>query len=361
MTLVDFDGFDHYASSSPADIINRRASGWQWSQASGPPTWVTPGRGGFGSAIQLSGNCEVAGTLTTPLATGFFGIALRVVGAVIASYASYPVIEILDSHGLSGVVQLTLVLNMASNGIDIWRGASVTGTLLGSTPNNSFTWAAWSYLEVEAKIDPSAGTVTINNTGQQVVALTGLNTRNTINSQFDGVAFVAIGGSPTDIQIDDFYISDTTTGSGAFAFTGFAGDVRVATLNPIANAGTIQWTPLTSSNWVEVSEVHNDGDTSYNATTTVNDKDLFTFGALSSTISIVLAVQVTGSFRKDDAGTHTIQQHILSGSTEVTGATQTVPMTYVYFNDFWTTDPNTGIAWTTTGVNALVAGYELTT
>jgi hypothetical protein len=356
MALLAYDGFDNYATSPATDVLNRRGGGWQWNIAANNAL-VSPGRGGFGSAESLGSFAVLSGALTVPIVSGGFGFGLLVTAASIPSYANFPTIQILDTH--TGLPQLTIVINLSSGGFDIYRGTSATANYLGSTQNNAFTLNQWNYVEIGVTIDPSAGSVTVNNNGQPAGTLSGVHTQATTNKQFDGLAFLGSSTNGVQVMVDDFYAFDTTLGPGPFPFNSFAGDVRVARLGPIANGSSTQWAPLANTNWQEVSEVHSDGDTSYNVTSTVGNKDLFTFAALTSTISTVLAVQITGSYRKDDGGTHTLQQHLLSGSAEVAGATLFVPLNYIYFNDFWTVDPNTSTAWTSTAVNALQAGYEL--
>jgi hypothetical protein len=116
--------------------------------------------------------------------------------------------------------------------------------------------------------------------------------------------------------------------------------------------------PITS-NWQEVREKYADQDTTYNYTTTVAAKDMFNFEPLAATITAVLAVQVVGCFRKDDAGSRTVEQHLSSAGTEVAAAAYSIPAGYVYCSDFFTLDPATSNAWTVSAVNALQAGYVL--
>lgn len=358
MALIAFDGFDNYSTSNATDLLNRRGGGFQWNYIgfASPGNIVTPGRGGFGSMLQLFTNALI-GTLTTALSIGFFGVAAKINGLSTTVYAQYPSFAFGDSIG--GLVeQVTIVMNLVSGGFDIWRGpgGGSGAVLIGTSQNNAFTTGVWNYIEILAGIDASAGAITINCNGQNVCTLSGLNTQVTSRANFDTIT---ISAGTLTFDIDDFYVADTTTGPGLITFASFAGDVRVATQQPISNGASTQWTPLTGTNWGEVSEVHNDGDTSYNSTTTINNKDLFHFAALAATITSVLAVQIVGSYRKDDAGVHTMEQHLVSSSTEVAGVTQFVPLGYVYFDDLWTVDPNTAAAWTITAVNALQAGYKL--
>lgn len=347
MALLAFDGFDNYAAGG-ADLTAR---------SFGQLNWITnanvgsPGRALVGSYTAMGNGSTLRGTFTTPQTSAFVGFAMRIPSPT----ATSATIALLDQHS-SGAVQLSFAPDPNRAALNIFRGGS---TLIGTTANNTLNLATWNYIEIFATIDATAGVVIIRNNGQQIVNLTGLNTKATGNAWFDGISFSS-GGQFSEMDIDDFYLADTTTGPGIFPFNTFAGDVRSIELNTVAPGASTQWTPLTSTNWFEVSQVHNDGDSSYNASSTPGQTDLFTFAALSGTISTVLAVQLTGSYRKDDAAVHEITQQLVSGATTTNGITNFVPGGYVYFTDLFQVDPNTGAQWTVAGVNALQAGYTLT-
>lgn len=117
---------------------------------------------------------------------------------------------------------------------------------------------------------------------------------------------------------------------------------------------------LTITNAGNVSEVSMDSDTSYNSSSTLNAEDLLNYQSLPANVNLVIGVQLTGSYRKDDAGTRAVAQALKSGVTEVYGNTNYLPtLTYVYFTDLWELDPNTSTSWSASGVNALAAGYKV--
>lgn len=355
MALLAFDGFDNYAANG-SDLLDRRGGGLQWAALYGATT-ASPGRVGVGSYMAVDRASYLRGTLTMQVPSGYIGAAIRVLNF---AQPNNPSITMVDR--LSNQPQVLFVLNVERQAVDIYRGViGGPSVLIGASPNNSLTLAAWNYVEFFATISQSAGVVMIRSNGQTIYSASGLNTQNTTNAYFDG--FDLNGPpAPTDsvMHVDDLYVCDSTLGPGPYPFNNFVGDVRVATLNPIGAGGTTQWTPLANTNWQEVSEVANDHDASYNYTTTVGAEDLFNFADLPATISQILAVQITGSYRKDDAGTHLLTQQILSGATAAAGAAYSIPLDYVYLNDFWVTDPNTSGGWTIAAVNALQAGYTLT-
>jgi hypothetical protein len=359
MALVAFDGFDHY-STDPTDLLSRRSGGLQWN-AENQATYVVPGRNSFGMAIQLGQTAFLQGTLVTPIAGGFIGFAAKL---VTGNLNNPPSLRLVDLHG-GTQAQVSVVFDPASGSIRAYRGGyddgSGTDVLLGSTANNVFTNNAWNYVEIAATINNAAGAVTVRLNGAQVLNITGVDTQFTANAWFEAIWFRGpTSGSNDAWQIDDFYVSNTTAGSGAVPFNAFIGDARVWSLYATGDATTQQWTPLTvgTPNWQEVSETRNDGDASYNSTASVGARDNFHFQQLPTAVQ-VLAVQVTGSYRRDDAGPRTVNQHLTSGGTDVVGASYVLPNTYVYCCDFWTTDPHTSAAWTVAAVNAVAAGYGL--
>jgi hypothetical protein len=350
MALIGFDGFDNY-NAAGSDMVSRSGGAFTWTLGGG---FGSPGRALAGSYVGVGQSGLIAGVFTNPLKSGFVGFAMQVPS--VSNFRGTPTISLTDNHS-GGVPQFTLSINQTRAAFDLYRG----GTLIATTPNNSVNFPTWNYIEIFATIDTSGGVIIIRNNGQDIFNLGGLNNQQTGNAWFDGISF---NGPPapdnTQLLIDDFYLADTTVGPGIFPFNTFAGDVRSIELNAVGAGASTQWTPLTSSNWVEVSEVHNDGDTSYNFTTTTGAQDLFNFAPLAGTISSILGVQVTGSYRKDDAGTHEITHQIVSGGTASNGLAWSVPGGYVYFTDLWVLDPHTSANWTVAAINALQAGYILT-
>lgn len=98
----------------------------------------------------------------------------------------------------------------------------------------------------------------------------------------------------------------------------------------------------------------------YNQSSTVGQEDLFTYSSLPVTPTTVFAIKISTFAAKSDSGARTFTNQIKSSTTDQAGATQTLNGNYVWYSDLYLTDPHTGIAWTGSGVNALTAGYKLT-
>ena len=94
---------------------------------------------------------------------------------------------------------------------------------------------------------------------------------------------------------------------------------------------------------------------------TVNDEDLFTFGALSATPDAIYTVAVKGNIRREAGGSPTLDFRTKSGGTTSSGGTTGIGpgATYEWRDSFFPTDPNTGVAWTASSLNAATSGMKI--
>ncbi len=114
-----------------------------------------------------------------------------------------------------------------------------------------------------------------------------------------------------------------------------------------------------STNYSETNEVPPGGDVSCVTSSTVGAEDRYSFGSLSSTPSNIAGVKVSALLRKTDSGARAITVQLKSGSTEITGSSQSPAASYAYFSAYQDTDPNTSAAWTASGVNSVAAGVKI--
>ena len=349
MALKVWDGFDHY--NQEADF-NSRSGFLQWNITTAP-NFIT-GRNGNGLALQtqfLGGN-TLTGTMGQRVAAAFIGIA--------ANAASGAGMVYTFGDSVAGSPQISVAFDPTNFTVGIYRGnsplTSPTGTLLYLSANNVWAANVYNFIEIFPTINGSTGSVVVNINGVTVASISGANTQNTANAWWDTLAIRTYNN--VSLALDDFYYADTTTGPGTYPCDNFLGDSRVATLFATGN-DAVQWTPLTSTNWVEVSEVAMDSDTSYNSTATPGDQDTYTFGALSGTITTIYGVQITTAQRKDDASPRTTKSVLKISSTDYYGTTNSLPTsTYAYFTDLWILDPATSANWTVSDVNAATYGIQ---
>lgn len=353
MSVIATEGFDHYGSFADAAA---RVGNLGWSSGGGPQI-ITPGRGGFGKCLQMGVAPNFLSVTTASfnanIATYYFGFAMRALPSGGGGFPATFIVALYDPIG-SGAYQCTVLFNLTAGQVTLYRGELVTELAISSPA--VFSAAAWTFVEITATIDGTAGAMAVRCNNQPVVSITGVNTQTTGNASMGGVGFLANGGSGS-VQIDDFRYNDTTTGPGTYPNNSWLGDQRVDTRFVTANA-SVSWDPLAGTNWEEVSETAFDGDTSYNSTATAGDEDLFNLEVLTAVIDQITAVQLVTGAREADAGGHTFSQQLSVGGTDHAGATQTLAPDYNFFSDMFPVNPTTGASWTLADVNAMLAGYK---
>lgn len=149
--------------------------------------------------------------------------------------------------------------------------------------------------------------------------------------------------------LDDLFAWDSSTSYN----NTFLGDKRVATMFPNGDTAEADWTPSAGgTGYTQIDETAVDGDTTYVSTATVGHISEFDFEAMPTGAVAVSAVQIYTAARKTDVGTCDIATDIVSAATSTAGATQVCTTSYVYAQNIFQTDPNTGALWTKAGVDA---------
>jgi len=320
MALLYVNGFDHSA---------RQVSSQEWNINSG--SRGTPGRTG----THFGGN-DLARSIGSNLATAVFGS-----GFLKSSPGG--LFQVRDS----GSVQLSFESTL-TGALEVKRG---DGTSLGITAGGLFFHNLWNYVEFKCTINNSTGSIALQINGVPALSVTGIDTQNTGNAFINQYAFTGVG-------CDDHYLCDTTGSVN----NDFLGDVKIETLYVTGAGNSTQWTPLTGSNFQNVDEQQDDdGDTTYNSSSTSGNKDTFATGNLITTSGTVYGSKVNIIARKDDAGTREVRTVVRSSSTEATGASRALTTSYILYGDIFELDPNTSALWTVSGINAMEIGYDLVT
>lgn len=164
---------------------------------------------------------------------------------------------------------------------------------------------------------------------------------------------VDTNGSSPDMYFDTVVI-DSTDCSGS------TDEIRAAM--PDAPGTYSTWTGGTgASDWTQVDERPSDNNTSYVATSSQN------YGKFSVQASSTANVGITGTVKAVKALVATVeavsttltnfQTLFISGATEATTTSHTtMTNSYLFQEMFYTTDPNTGSAWTTAALDDVEAG-----
>jgi len=262
-------------------------------------------------------------------------------GTRLGTYSSYW--ELYDGS----TVQLRFTL--ASGAINVYRGP---GTTLLGTHAVSWPLNMWQYLEVRATIDPTNGSYELRVNGATIGSGSGLNTRNSGASQVTAVRFTGAGGAAC--HVDDLYICDTT---GSYCNT-FLGPVCISHLAPASDVSTTWSRNGGTSNYGRLTETAPDGDTTYVYDATPGHVDQYGLADLPTAAYTVAAV-ASVMYVRSDGGTLSVAPVMWSGSSTSEGAAVAPGAAYAaYFQPFYT-DPDTGLVWTVSGINAANIGLKV--
>lgn len=408
--LLFADSFANYRSNADLAL---RYSGFNsyWT-----PNSPTAGR--FDGAGMLCAPLNFTWLLTWPFAnsrkTLTMGFAFYIPLSSGQSVNANPLCQFWDS----GNAQVGLVISgnftngLALQAVRGGQGFSQSLTNIGSPSGNVITLNAWHYLQFQATIDPSAGSVVVTLDGANIMNLTGLNTQYTSNATANQASL----NGATTTWFDDFYVADLT---GSFN-NGFLGEIKIAGGLPNANGVSGIWTKnaaawaantvmaldqtildsngnlqrvsalasgsstggappswatvagqSTTDNQVTwkclgaetdyllVNELTPDDDFSYLSDATVGDQATFKFPAISA--PAVAGVMLWARLKKDDAGTRAVRLVANSAGTQVNnGADLYMSTTYQMYSMVLESDPHTGAPWTATAVNAADFGVKVT-
>lgn len=373
MAVQVWDGWDHYNSTTFLADMFERSGFLQYqnynfmNQSGGSPTYsLVSGVEGDGKALKIFIDEDIpvhypvlACVFQQRLASAFTGTRIYI--------PTGGGLNLLFYDTVANEIQVSVYFNLNNYSVQVYRGAiiNVTGAgtpvLLGYSANNVWTPDTFNYIEVWPVINATTGSVEVKINGQVVLNVTGVNTQQSGNAWWDalGIAPKTFGFNGNYVLVDDMYYADTTTGPGSYPCDTPLGDVHVFTKFMIGN-DAVQFTPLANTNWQEISEVQFDGDLSYNFDFVVGHQDTFNAAALEATITKIVGLQLTGAYRKDDAGARSIEQVVISGGTTATGSSWSLPdTTYVYFTDKYILDPNTTASWVLANANAIHVGYKI--
>lgn len=339
MSLLFIDGFDKYSGYSAPN-------GWMATYACVYPSDKTLVAGRFGGIAlyitSVGGIENVNRALGSLYASFTHGAAIYVPSLS----SEVPIFEELQGSNY----QVTLSVG-TSGQIKVYRG-SRTGTLLGSSANGVIAVNTWYYLELSCTVNPSAGVVSVNVNGVNVLSLTGLNTYNAGTTGIDTIGMCE-AGSGISVTFDDTYFKTDLTPLGP---------LRIETLIPVADISGNVWVPdVGSLGYSRVNTGQADGDTSYIQGTNVGDLDLFGLSGIAESPSSIFGVQVTLQARSTDGLSTRAVAPVLNanGATNV-GAGHTIAAAYSFPWQMWNQNPTTAAAWTASDFNSLQAGVKVT-
>lgn len=254
---------------------------------------------------------------------------------------------------LSGSGQSTLTMTINSAG-DISFGAPGYSS---ATASAAITDANYHHVEVAYKnAGGSGGVMRLWIDG--VITAINVTAGNTSGGTFTAVTTLQFlgNGNSVSMTIDDIVIWDET---GTDFVSTHLDEHRIQTALPTSDS-SVQFTPDTgANNYSRIDDsAYHDTDTTYVQSTTIGHKDLYGVAALPSVPTSVLAVAINTRAEKTDVGTTVMKNHVKSGATDTSGASQTLTNGYKQYTDHYGKNPTTVAAWSTSEVANMLIGFE---
>lgn len=341
MALLFFDGFDYYTT-----FLQR------WDFASGSISVnATNGRRGTPSFRSTNWSAWIGKLLPVSRSTFIVGFSLKVANFA-TNGSTQDICSFYDSVGSQVALAIT-----TTGAVCIRRG--VGGTTI-QTSSNTMSGGVEYYIEWKVTISDSiaADSCIVRVNGVDWLNVTaGSDLKNQTGSTADRIYFGQITSPPSGVtqDMDDIYVCDNT---GA-THNDFLGDCRVDCIFPNADGTYSQFTPSTGTSHYQLVDETAPNSTDYNESNTAGNRDSYGMQDLAAVTGTIYAVQTHVASLKGDAGYRGLKSLVKSGTTVQTGPTVSLATSLAYDNQMFTTDPNTGAAWTESAVNAMEVGGEV--
>lgn len=338
MALRFIDSFDHYAI--PAGLPYKYNSYNDTTGVNGLGSMT--GRRSGSTALAIRASADFIGLTFEPQSTWIVGFAYYLYSTETAELYRFT-----DSDGN---IQLTVQITNAGL-IQLYRG-STSGTLL-ATSTVALTITAWNWIEIKCTIADSGGLFEVRINETVYVTYTG-DTKQ--SSTLSTAIRLQLWGRSSDIGIDDYYVCD---GIGS-TNNNYLGDIRIDALRPVGAGAYADFSRSAgANNWDNVDEATNDGDTTYNYSSTVGNKDSFDCANLTALPASIYGLQVNLTARKDEAGGRTLKVLQRIASTDYEGVALGMPMTYTALRQIFEVSPATAAAYTESEINGAEFGYKV--
>jgi len=159
-----------------------------------------------------------------------------------------------------------------------------------------------------------------------------------------------ITGSPGGFLAATYTSGSMVDGFGSFT-TGFNSFFGLSTLVETVNP---------AGSYILVQEQHEDGNNTFIYDSNVGDEDLFNLQDLTVTPSSIVLVVGKQFCAKSDSGARSGAIQFKSGATEISGPSTVLSSSWGYLTSPQPLDPDTGLPWTISGVNAMKVGPKVT-
>jgi hypothetical protein len=341
--LLWIEGYEGFgttigAAPSPANVVARKYS----SVVSESGMHIHAGRlSGYSIELNSTGALIRSLALTTN-STMIAGVAVNFGFAL----ALCRFLSFYDGVTLGMNVQLT-----AAGELAVYRGA----TLLGTTSGLGLVLGLWYYVEFKVVCDDTTGSYELRVGEVNVLSASGIDTK--IGSNAYHTAFQVERSAAVTVLLDDVYCLD---GSGSVN-NDFLGNSRVSAIYPNGDTASKDWNRSAGAdNYALVDEAIVNDDTDYVESGDTGDKDLYDYGAVSGVTVAVRGLQINTMCRETDVTPFNLITIAKAGTTESDDAGQAIGTTsYVSKRRVVELDPDTGVAWTVSGINAAQFGIKV--
>jgi hypothetical protein len=333
VALLFMDGFEGN------DATNAGASKWNSGSAS---STTSPVRFAFTSSRASTGTLTKTIPATSKLTVGFAFCDNNASGG-----GQFSCLSLASNAGAS--TQLHMEYAGSTGLMKVYLGSSTT-TLLGTTATAIPQHVNWGYVEIQATLSATVGTVKVRINGGPTneINFTG-NTEAAAFATFDTVVF------QNSFVFDDIYLAD---GTGTVN-NDFLGNVRVIPLVPAGVGAHAQFTPSTGSNWSCVDALPIQNTTHVSAASGSGDEDAYALSTLPYNPASVVGVQ-TNMSALQSGGTVTGKNLLHVGSSDFVGAAHSVSQSgQLWFGDVWDKNPSSNAAWTYADIGSLQSGVAV--
>ena len=205
----------------------------------------------------------------------------------------------------------------------------------------------WVFLEFEITIDNSSGSCKIYMNGDTILDLSSIDTQYATTGVITSVSIQPL----KDACFDNIYICDDSDGTPTRL-----GPLYIEELLPTSDI-TTDWTPSTGTDHFAV--VNSFDDSTYLASSTINNSDVFGFEDLTYIDSNIQGVMQLTRCGIDPLGLRDFEYDCYSGVNSNAGSVNLVSPGFESIIQSYPTDPNTSNAWTVSGLNAANFGIKV--
>jgi len=339
MALIFVDGFDFWTTP--------------------PGCWTSE----TGSVSVSSGKLTVPGTTssvtnirwTFPASIQTVVVNIRAAFAAKTQFQDEPVYSLF----FGDTIQCTLAVNSAGQ-LSVYRG-STNGTLVGGYSTFGFVQDGATFYDIEAKfVVANSGSCIVQVNGDEVLNSTGdlsASTTESCNNILFGKTGSSFAQNNASVIHEHVVIMDTTGTS----MNDFIGPIKVNPHALTADGFYTDFSANTGARWDAVNDLDPDGDTTYISANSVGNKYTAVADNLPAGITDVYALAVWAKSQRSDDVTRAYKALLrYSGTDELGSDDKYIGPNYAYQISTFDVSPFTDTTWTTTEVNGLEVGVQIT-